>query len=175
VVLLGLRTLNAQQLLTIENDISWLVTNYSNDALILAISANYKARAGQALEALREFDYSLTLYPSRFELIKGKAKLLMESNKAAELEKFLSSVLKSPDLSTDPEIFQLRAQAYLAQGILMNYHFDLSMVAYLSGNLDAAIRELKIAREQSDGDFYVRSQLDSRLNNLLREQAAIQN
>jgi predicted Zn-dependent protease len=56
----------------------------------------------------------------------------------------------------------------------MNYHSDLSMVAYLYGNLDAAIREIKLARESDEQNFYLRSQIDSRLAELIAEKVEME-
>ncbi|MEL0070849.1 MAG: M48 family peptidase, partial [Betaproteobacteria bacterium] len=71
-------------------------------------------------------------------------------------------------------LYELRAGVYKTLGLSSAYHVDLSKLAYLNGNLDVAIRELQAARDADDGDYYLRSQIDSRLQDLLQEKSKIE-
>jgi predicted Zn-dependent protease len=136
--------------------------------------AESKVRLGLISEALEMYDYALKLYPTRLALIKGKALALKASGDEVSLEQFLTEVFKNSIVVSDSSLYELRAGAYQALGLSSKYHFDLSRVAYLNGNLDAAIRELQAARDTDGGDYFLRSQIDASLKDLVQEKSKIE-
>jgi predicted Zn-dependent protease len=90
------------------------------------------------------------------------------------LEQFLTDVFKNSAVVPDPSLYELRAGAYKKLGLSSEYHVDLSKLAYLKGNLDAAIRELQAARDADEGNYFLRSQIDTSLKDLLQEKSKIE-
>jgi predicted Zn-dependent protease len=158
----------------LESDLTWLGEHFPSDALVLSITAESKARSGNIGGALEEYEYALRLYPSRFSLIKGKALALKALGDESALEQFLTGVFKNILVEFDPSLYELRAGAYKALGLSSEYHIDLSRVARLKGNLDVAIRELQAAREADRGDYFLRSQIESSLKDLVGEKSKIE-
>jgi predicted Zn-dependent protease len=158
----------------LENDLRWLESHFGSDALVLCVLAESKVRLGLISEALEMYDYALKLYPTRLALIKGKALALKALGDEVSLEQFLTEVFKNSIVVSDSSLYELRAGAYKALGLSSKYHFDLSRVAYLNGNLDAAIRELQAARDTDGGDYFLRSQIDASLKDLVQEKSKIE-
>lgn len=173
VSLLSLKVVSKDQESVLARDVGWLLSRFPNDAMILALAAESKMSLGDLIGALGDYEFALKMYPSRLSLVRGKAIVLQKMGDAMEVEKFLNAALRNPSLARDRILYEFRAEAYRSMGYVMKFHFDLSMSAYLSGNLDGAINQLKIASDLDTGDFYFRSQLDSRLKDLLDEKSAL--
>ena len=157
-----------------RDDIAWLNGEFPVDVLILVAAAESSVKFGDLATGLQKYESALQLYPHRVSLLRGKSRLLKAMGRASELESFLTSVFNASQSISDPILYELRAWAYQALSLSMNYHSDLSMVAYLYGNLDAAIREIKLARDSDEQNFYLRSQIDSRLAELIAEKVEME-
>ena len=162
------------QMKMLENDLRWLESHFGSDALVLSVLAESKLRLGLSSDALKAYNFALKLYPTRFSLIKGKALTLKALGDEVGLEQFLTDVFKNSAVVPDPSLYELRAGAYKKLGLSSEYHVDLSKLAYLKGNLDAAIRELQAARDADEGNYFLRSQIDTSLKDLLQEKSKIE-
>ncbi len=66
----------------------------------------------------------------------------------------------------DPKYYEYRAKAHAGLKQQMAMHLDYSEVLAMTGNLVGAINELLSAQKATDGDFFLRTSVDSRLREL---------
>jgi len=103
------------------------------------------------------------------------ADLLQRSGQHEQAATFLREQIALP--RSDPQYFELLARSYAALDRKTQQHQATAEMYLLMGSLPAAIDQLQSARKFADADFYVMSEVDARLRQLmqtLREQRAEQ-
>ena len=66
-------------------------------------------------------------------------------------------------------MYRLRADAHEKLGRTLDSRADLAEHFYLSGRLDQAIHQLRLAMRNGDQDFYRMARIEARLEELERE------
>ena len=73
--------------------------------------------------------------------------------------------------SDDARFYEYRARAYEGMDRRMAMHKDRAEALVSKGRITAAINELTMARQASDGDFYLRAAVTTRLKELMKLRA----
>ena len=130
----------------------------------LALAAH---RTGDLTRALALYAEGLALYPDDRILVRGQAAALNEAGRPDDALRLIDGYgqLHTPD----SEMYRLRADANEKLGRTLDSRADLAEHFYLSGRPDRAIAQLRLAMQDDDQDFYRRSRIEARLQELLRE------
>ncbi|HEX8874944.1 MAG TPA: M48 family metalloprotease [Nitrosospira sp.] len=137
--------------------------------MIETLAARVKLASGQTAEALDIYQAALKVFPQHRALIYDYADALLRSGRADGALKFVNQQLQfTPG---DTRLYTLQAQSYAALGDNMSQHRAQAEVYARQGNFSAAVEQLQIALNASNGDFYQNSSVEARLKEL-RELAA---
>jgi len=107
---------------------------------------------------------ALRLFPTRKSLMYGYATGLLVSGQPELDVAFLENCLDR--VPSDPHLYELKAQAHASLGERLRQHRTQAEALFLKGNLRAAIEQLRLAQLSADGDFYEKSSVDARLQEL---------
>ena len=142
-----------------------------SNAMIETLAARVKLALGQTKDALDIYQAALQTFPHHRALIYDYTDALLRNRGADKALKFVSRQLQfTPN---DIRLYKLQAQSYAALGNVMSAHRAQAEVYSRQGNYHAAVEQLQIALQSSDGDFYHNSSVEARLREL-RELAANQ-
>lgn len=140
--------------------------------MLLSLQADFERLFGDRKIADKVYLSALARYPDRKSLVYGYAELLLSSQRYVELESMMSGLVLSSE-SKNPKFYEFRAKAYSGLKQKMSMHRDYAEVLALTGNLVGAINELLLAQKAIDGDFFLRTSVDSRLKELREVQQAL--
>jgi predicted Zn-dependent protease len=140
--------------------------------MLLSLQADFERLFGDRKIADKVYLSALARYPDRKSLVYGYAELLLSSQRYVELESMMSGLVLSSE-SKNPKFYEFRAKAYSGLKQKMPMHRDYAEVLALTGNLVGAINELLLAQKAIDGDFFLRTSVDSRLKELREVQQAL--
>ncbi|MDC1311173.1 M48 family metalloprotease [Burkholderiales bacterium] len=140
--------------------------------MLLSLQADFERSFGDRNIAGTIYNDALIRYPFRKSLVYGYAELLLSFKEYVELESMMSGLLIGSDVK-NPKLYEFRAKAYSGLNQKMAMHRDYAEVLALNGNLVAAINELLLAQKVTDGDFFLRTSVDSRLKELREVQQAL--
>lgn len=138
---------------------------------IETLAARVKLAVGQTEDALDIYQAALQIFQHHRALIYDYADTLLRNRGADKTLKFVSRQLQlTPN---DIRLYKLQAQSYAALGNVMATHRAQAEANSRQGNYHAAVEQLQIGLQSSDGDFYHNSSVEARLREL-RELAADQ-
>ena len=133
--------------------------------------AGSELRTGNLPRALALYSEGLDLHPDDRLLLRGYAAAL---NGAGRPQDTLDLIDDHGRLYTlDAEMYRLRAEAYEMLGRTIDSRMDLAEHYYLSGRLDSAIHQLRLADRTRDRGFYHAARIEARLEALEAEQRAL--
>ena len=118
-------------------------------------------------EAYEVYVNGLKKYPNNITLVAGAANLLIRSGQAAEALVFLKKYTSL--FSSNSLIYELFAQVYSVQGLKLLEHESLSNAYYYKYDIQEAVTQMDLATKANDGNFYEKSRVEFRLNELKRE------
>ena len=146
-----------------------LVETYPDNLTFLDELAGNMLRSGNLPRALDLYSEGLALYPNDRILVRGHAVALNEAGRPADTLKLIDEYGRSNAI--DSEMYRLRADAYQRLGRTSESRADLAEHYYLSGRLDQAIHQLRLASRDSaqDQDFYATARIAARLQELETE------
>ena len=126
-------------------------------------------RSGNLPRALDLYSDRLALYPNDRILVRGHAAALNEAGRPADTLKLIDEYGRLNAI--DSEMYRLRADAYQRLGRTLESRADLAEHYYLSGRLDQAIHQLRVASREltQDQDFYAAARIEARLEELETE------
>ena len=156
-----------------------LIESDPDNPVFRAALAGNARRTGDLPRALALYEEGLELYPDDRGLVRGRAAALNEAGRPRDT---LSLIDDYGQLYTlDAAMYRLRADAYEKLGRALESRADLAEHLYLTGRLNGAIQQLRLAlrdREQSraegragskDRDFYRVARIEARLEELETE------
>ena len=146
-----------------------LLESHPDNPTFRAELAGSALRTGNQSRALALYSEGLDLYPDDKALVRGYAAALNEAGRPRDTLELIDEYERL--YTIDSEMYRLRADAYGQLGRTLDSRADLAEHFYLSGRLDQAIRQLRLAaREQhKDRDFYRAARIEARLEELERE------
>ena len=139
-----------------------------NPAFRAELAANTH-RSGNLPRALSLYSEGLDLYPGDRGLVRGLAAVLNEAGRPDDTLKLIDEYGQWN--AVDSQMYRLRADAHQKLGRTLASRADLAEHHYLSGRLDQAIRQLRLASRtpEKDADFYAITRIEARLEELERE------
>lgn len=124
--------------------------------------------ASDSAGALKCYQDARRAYPGYRALFYGHAELLLRAKQSATVLQMLEGRIRSqPD---DSRLYRLQALAYEAQGNRLQQHRAQGEAYLRSGQLGAAVEQMRIALKAGGGDFYQLSAVEARLRELRRLQ-----
>jgi predicted Zn-dependent protease len=128
----------------------------------LACEFAYQAYGPEkALPCLRE---ALKTYPSYRALVYNNANALLQTNRPEEALRLVEARLQV--IAGDYRLYLLQARAYAALNKRLSQHRAQAEAYVRTGNLTAAMEQLRIGLKSGDGDFYQLSSAEARLKEL---------
>ena len=149
-----------------------LVESHPDNPVFRAELAGSALRTGDSSRALALYSEGLDLHPDDRLLLRGYAAALNGAGRPHDTLKLIDEHGQIHAL--DAEMYRLRAEAYEMLGRLADSRIDLAEHYYLSGRLDSAIHQLRLADQARDRDFYRTARIEARIEELEAEQASRQ-
>ena len=146
-----------------------LVETYPDRLTFLDELAGTLLRSGNLPRALELYSEGLALYPNDRILVRGYAAALNEAGRPADILTLIDEFGRSNAIGS--EMYRLRADAYQRLGRMSESRSDLAEHYYLSGRLDQAISQLRLASRDlaQNQDFYAAARIEARLEELENE------
>jgi beta-barrel assembly-enhancing protease len=166
----ALALLNNKQYPEARATLQTLLTQHPEYGLYRIAQAEIELAAGNGAEALKLYAAAVRKYPKDYALSQHYAAALLKTGHAREARNLLKAVVRLwPE---EPALQKMFAIAAGDSGSLLEAHQAMAEYYYLSGNSDAAIAQLQIARRQAGENFYFLSSIDARIKDI-REEAAL--
>lgn len=133
-----------------------------------ALAADIELEAGNLQKALDLYADAQKLYPDNELLTRGYAEALLRAGRAQQALRVLEEYRKYQGL--DASMYRLLAQAYDQAGREVESRAALAEHYYRLGQLEAAIKQLHLAMQAPESDFYQSSRIEARLKQFEEEQ-----
>jgi predicted Zn-dependent protease len=161
--------IRARQLQEADSVLQALLEKHPDAIELIVTKASVEAELGQAERALQRLQTALLKLPSSYAVNITYAEVaIANGDYTAALQHLQDYTFYR---SEDPRVYELMARAAGGLGDQLQSHRHLAEHHYLSGNLEAAILQLEIARKIDGIDFYDSSKVESRLRALEKELA----
>jgi len=161
--------IRAKQLREADNVLQALLQKHPESIELIVTKASLEANLGQAERALQRLQTALLKLPSSYAVNIAYAEVaIAEGEYTAALQHLQDYTFYRSD---DPRVYELMARAAGGLGERLQSHRHLAEYYYLSGNLEAAILQLEIARKSKGISFYDSSKVESRLRTMEKELA----
>ena len=146
-----------------------LMEAHPDNLTFLAELAGISLRTGNLPRALELYSEGLDLYPDNRVLVRGQAAALNEAARPHDTVRLIDEYGQLHAI--DAEMYRLRADANGKLGRTLDSRADLAEHYYLSGRLDQAIHQLRVATQSQDRgqDFYRMARIEARLEELESE------
>jgi len=137
----------------------------------IVASARLHKENGQMQEAVATLKRGRSLHGSSKPLAQITAEMSLEAGDARGAYEILRQLTR--DGQEDPAIRALQARAAAGIGREGESHEHLAEHYYAMGDVEAALRQLEIASRSKDLDFYARSRIEARLQEVRSESEAL--
>lgn len=165
---IALMALKSQQFTQAETTLQALVREYPNQPQFVA------ALARTALDS-REYDKALNLYrqalhsfPANNAIKIEFIETLLQTGHADQAKQTLQTL--DSDIQKKPLYFELLAQAHAALKQPVESHRYLAEYYYAKGQTEAAIIQIKLAKQSQDLNFYQQAILNERMDFFIHEE-----
>jgi len=128
--------------------------------VLAAFEIELKLAAGQPQQALTLADAARNRFPLSRGIARQYGQALIDADRAEDAARYLRE--QAQLYRQEPELQNLLAKAYAAQGKQALQHLALAESYALSGSVPSALEQLKIARSAPDGTFYEQAMVDAR-------------
>ncbi len=164
---IALAMLRKNDLVGAHAEVEWLRRNAIANAMIETV-ATQVAVAGQS-PAVAEQRYleALRSYPDHRALIYAYAEHLLGSRQVDKLLRLIAD--KQDQFPDDPYFYELKARVYSMQGKTLLMHQAQGEAYARRYNLRGAMEQMDLAAKATDGDFYEKSIVEARLNQLRQQ------
>lgn len=166
----ALALLQNKQYAEARSTIQGLLVRRSGYTLYRIAQAEIEMAAGNSTGALKLYAAAIRKTPRDYALTLRYAAALLKADHPAEARNLLKTVVRQ--WPQDPSLQRMYAVAAGNSGALREAHQAMAEYYYLSGDSDAAIAQLQIARRHAGDNFYFLSSLDARTKEI-REEAAL--
>ena len=147
-----------------------LLAQHPDYQLYRITQAEIEMAAGNDTTALKLYAAAVKKKPNDYALTHRYATALLRTEHPLEAKNLLKTMVRK--WPQEPALQKMFAIAAGNSGSLLEAHPAMAEYYYLSGNSDAVIAQLQIARRQAGESFYFLSSLDARIKDI-REEAAL--
>jgi len=164
---LAIAAMRKLDLATADKELLWLRANASKHVLFASLAANIEVARNRPEQAVKLYIAGLQDFPASRALIYGYAEHFLKLRQADQALKLIAEKqLLYPD---DPFFYEMSARAYSMQGKQLLSHQAQGEAYVRKFNLQGAIEQMDLAAKAGDGDFYQRSIVEARLNDLKQQ------
>ena len=132
----------------------------SKNAIIASLAIDLKLAAKRPAEALKEAEAARAQYPLSRGIARQYADALIAGGRYDDATQYLRD--QAQLYRQEPQLHDLLAKTYAAQGKQALQHLSLAESYALAGSLPAALDQLAIARKSPDASFYDQALIDAR-------------
>ena len=150
-----------------QREIKWLKNKKIKNPMIDQLEIEILIKKGDINAAYTSIKKALKKYPTYRAFVYELANYFIETNSQNEAIKFLQSYVLI--FKTDPELYKLLAKAYSLNGKRLLQYESLAESFYYRYNLQEALVQMDMAVRASDGNFYEKSRVESRLKQIQKE------
>lgn len=129
-------------------------------AILANLSIDIRIASNQGAEAVKEADAARAQFPISRGIARQYANALLAAGRYPDATRYLRD--QAQLYRQEPQLQELLAKAYAAQGKQALQHLALAESYSLSGVLPAALDQLTIARRAPDASFYDQALIDAR-------------
>ena len=168
---LALALMRNKELARARKEIDALIASGPNQLEYRVASARLYTESGDPQAALRVLKQALRTHTDSYALsvVAGET-MLRVGDHAGAYELLRRWLRKRP---ADPDLHRMQARAAAATGRDAESHEHLAEYHYGIGELEAAVRQLEIAVRDRSMDFYARSRIEARLEQVRNETEAL--
>lgn len=159
---LGLALLRANNPADAQKQVEWLRKNATRHPYVETLAAKILVAQRNAEEAGKQYAQALNQFPNHRALSYGYAEHFLAMGQPDKALKLISE--KQPAYPDDPYFYELKSQAYTAQGKNLLRHQAQGEAYFRRYNLQSALEQMDLAAKANDGDFYQQSIVEARLN-----------
>jgi beta-barrel assembly-enhancing protease len=131
-----------------------------SNPVIANLAIDIRLAARQSAEALKEAEAARVQFPLSRGIARQYAEALHASGRYSEAASYLRE--QALLYRQEPQLYDLLAKTYAAQGKQALQHMALAESYGLTGSLPAALEQLAIARRAPDASFYDQAVIDAR-------------
>lgn len=132
----------------------------AHSAVLASLAIDIKLAANQAAAALKDAELARAAFPLSRGIARQYADALIEARRYDDAVHYLRD--QTQLYRQEPQLEDLLAKAYAAQGKQALQHLALAESYALTGSLPAALDQLAIARRAPDASFYDQAMIDAR-------------
>jgi len=132
----------------------------SKNAIIPSLAIDIELAAKRPAEALKDADIARARYPLSRGIARQYADALIAAGRYDDATQYLRD--QAQLYRHEPQLQDLLAKTYAAQGKQALQHLSLAEFYVLTGMLPAALEQLSIARKSPDASFYDQALIDAR-------------
>jgi beta-barrel assembly-enhancing protease len=163
---LAIAYLRKHALLQAEQQVLWLKKNAPPHAMIINLNAQLLVAKNSPQLAAKEYVAGLKLFPDSRALIYGYAEHFVAIKQPENVISLVKEKLGLyPD---DAKLYDLLARSYTMQNKVLLSHQALGEAYYRKYDLMRAIEQMELATKANDGDFYQKSIVEARIQELRR-------
>ena len=150
-----------------QREMKWLKNQNIKNPMIDQLEIEILIKKGEINAAYTSIKKALKKYPNYRAFVYELANYFIEKKSANKAIKHIQSYLLI--FKTDPKLYKLLAKAYsLKRNKLLQYE-SLAESFYYRYNLQEALVQMDMAVRASDGNFYEKSRVESRLKQIQKE------
>jgi len=149
-----------------EEQVAWLNKNTPQHAMIENVKARLLVAKNDPQKAAQQYEAGLKLFPDSRALIYGYAEHFVEIRQADNAVRVVKA--KQSLYPDDAKLYDLLAKSYTMQNKVLLSHQALGEAYYRKYDLKRAIEQMELATKANDGDFYQKSIVEARLQELRR-------
>ena len=164
---LALASMAASNWQRARTEITNLLKTDPDHVIFRARQAEIELESDHIPHAMRLYAEALLAHPENALLIHGYVRALLQTNEPKKVIALLDRQKKKKH--RNPELQELLAKAFARTGDKVGANMALAEFHYLNGDLDAAIRQLRIALDASTGNYYQGSRIEARLREFQEE------
>jgi beta-barrel assembly-enhancing protease len=150
-------------------EINWLKANGKPNPAVAVLEAQILRAQNLYQKALEVYAKSGHQFPQYRALVFDYADLLMATNQSTQAIDLIKNKLNI--FTADATLYNKLAKAYSYQGKELLKYQAQAEAYYRSYDLNRAVEQMEMASKATDGNFYEKSIVDSRLKELMRLQA----
>jgi predicted Zn-dependent protease len=152
-----------------RREIGKLLERRPDYVLYRIAQAEIEMSAGRTGEALAIYRAALRRFPGHRALEQRYASALLRTGEAKTAHELLRKTVRQQP--GEPALYKMLATAAGETGARLEAHQALAEYHYLSGNPQAALEQLHIARKLAGDSFYARSSVEARIQEIKDEMA----
>lgn len=161
---IALAMLRKNDLAGAREEVAWLRKNAVPNAMIETVATKVAVAGQTPMVTEQRYLEALGSYPDHRALIYGYAEHLLGSRQSEKLLQLIAD--KQGQFPDDPYFYELKARVYSMQGKSLLMHQAQGEAYARRYNLRGAVEQMDLAAKATDGDFYEKSIVEARLNQL---------